>query len=210
MPATVAEAFAAVDVGQDDIVTVRWGTKPARSDSGVYVVSLTNSLDSCQGSLSEPPLAEVEFQRWLDVCPNMTLDDKKPNVRLLMDRVSRFWIPDEVILYVGKATELSTRLPDYYRTSIGKRSPHSGGFFLKLLSNLEKLWVHYAVCKNPESAEDRMLRRFCESVSQGSRRALHDHAHPFPFANLEWPKGTYKEHGLRAAREARKERIEHK
>jgi hypothetical protein len=120
-----------------------------------------------------------------------------------MDRISRFWIPDEAILYMGKATKLSTRLPAYYRTSIGKRSPHSGGFFLKLLSNLDQLWVHYAECNDPETAEDRMLRRFCENVSQVSRIALHDYSHPFPFANLEWPKGTFKAHGLRASREAR-------
>ena len=57
MPTTVAEAFAP-DLGQKDIVTVRWGTKPATSNSGVYVVSLTNSLDSCDGNLNEPPWAE--------------------------------------------------------------------------------------------------------------------------------------------------------
>ena len=203
MPTTAAEAFAATD-GQHDIVTVRWGTKAATSNSGVYIVSLTNSLDSCDGNLSEPPLAEIEFHRWLDVCPNMTLDGMQPTVGQLRDRVSRFWIPNEVILYIGKATELSTRLSDYYRTSIGKRSPHSGGFFLKLLSNLDQLWVHYAECGDPESAEGRMLRRFCENVSQGPRLALQDPAHPFPFANLEWPKGIFKAHGLRAARAARR------
>jgi hypothetical protein len=203
MPATVAEAFAAVDLGHDDIVPVRWGTKPTTSNSGVYIVSLTNSLDSCDGKLSEPPFAEIEFRRWLDVCPNMTLDGMQPSVGQLIDRISRFWIPDEVILYIGKATELSSRLPAYYRTSIGKRSPHSGGFFLKLLSNLDRLWVHYAECDDPESAENKMLLRFCENVSPDSRRTLHDPAHPFPFANLECPKGIFKVHGLRAARERR-------
>jgi len=204
MTLTVAEAFAAIDIGQDEIVTIRWGTKPSTSNSGVYIVSLTNSLDSCDGNLNEPALAEIEFRRWLDVCPSMTLDGIEPCVGQLIDRISRFWIPDEALLYIGKATELSSRLSAYYRTSIGKRSPHSGGYFLKLLSDLEQLWVHYAECNDPESAEDTMLQRFCENVSQGSRRALHDPAHPFPFANLEWPKGMFKAHGLRDAREARR------
>ena len=136
----------------------------------------------------------------------MTLDAVQPSITQLMDRISRFWISDEVILYIGKATELSTRLSDYYRTSVGKRSPHSGGFFLKLLSNLDQLWVHYAECNDPESVEDKMIRRFCENVSQGSRGALHDPAHPFPFANLEWPKGIFKAHGLRDVREDRRKR----
>jgi hypothetical protein len=203
MPVTVAEAFAAIDLSQDDIATVRWRTKPARSNSGVYIVSLTSSPDSFDGKLSKPELAEIEFRRWLDVCPRMTLDGKEPCVGQLIDRIARFWIPDEVILYIGKATDLPSRLDAYYRTSIGKSSPHSGGYFLKLLSNLDQLWVHYAECNDPESDEGTMLQRFCENVSQGSREALHDPAHPFPFANLEWPKGTYKAHGLRAAREPR-------
>jgi hypothetical protein len=201
MPVTVAKAFAAI--GQDDIVTIRWGTKPAKSTPGVYIVSLTSSLDSCDGNLSEPALAETQFRRWLEVCPSMTLDGIVPCVDQLIDRISRFWIPDEVILYIGMAAELSSRLPAYYRTSIGACRPHSGGYFLKLLSNLDQLWVHYAECSDPGSAEDKMLQRFCENVSPGSKRALHDPDHPFPFANLEWPKGTRKAHGLRKAREAR-------
>ena len=44
-----------------------------------------------------------------------------------------------------------------------------------------------------------MLQRFCANVSRDSKQALHDPAHPFPFANLEWPRGPRKAHGLRRA-----------
>ena len=204
MPTTISEAFATVHLVREGIVSARWGTKPTTSEPGVYIVSLTESLDTYDGKLMEAPLAVAEFQRWLDVRPELTLDRIRPTVEQLTDRVRRFWIPDEVILYIGLATSLSTRLQAFYRTPIGARSPHSGGYFLKLVSNLNQLWVHYAQCPDPELAEDGMLRRFCEHVSQNSRRSLKDPAHPFPFANLEWPPGTRKAHGLRGAREAQK------
>ena len=200
MPTTVAEVFAVVGLRREGIV--RWGVKPAVSTPGVYVVSLTESLDTYDGKLTEAPLAKAEFERWLGVCPTLTLDGVRPTVQQLMDRIRRFWIPDEVILYIGLATSLSGRLDGYYQTPIGARRPHSGGYFLKLLSNLDELHVHYTRCPDPDLAEDGMLRRFCKNVSNDSRRALLDPAHPFPFANLEWPRGVRKAHGLRGAREA--------
>jgi len=200
MPTTVAEAFAAVGLVREKIVSVRWGTVPATSKPGAYIVSLTESLDTCNSKLKKAPLAADEFQRWLDRCRELTLDSTRPTVQQLMDRIQQFWIPDEVILYIGLATSLSTRLDDYYQTPIGARGPHSGGYFLKLLSSLDQLWVHYVPCSDFELAEDGMLRRFCEHVSENSRLSLHDPAHPFPFANLEWPRAKRKAHGLLKAR----------
>jgi hypothetical protein len=206
MPTTVAEAFAAVSLSRDGVV--KWGTEPAISKSGVYIVSLVESLDTCDGKLNEAPLERAKFQRWLKVCPELTLDGNRPTVQELMNRIRGFWIPDEVILYIGLAgIPLSTRLGQYYSTPIGARSPHSGGYFLKLLSNRNNVWVHYAQCSDFNRKESGMLRRFCEHVSQDSRRTLKDPVHPFPFANLEWPPGTRKSHGLLRARRCSKENI---
>src|ERR1700722_7411198 len=202
MPTTIAEAFAASDLTRKGVV--RWGTKLPTSEPGVYIVSLTEFLDSFDGRLAEAPLAAPKFERWLRARSQLTLDGKRPTVRLLMDRVRNFWIPDEVILYVGLATSLSNRLGQYYKTPIGARSPHAGGYFLKLLSNLDRLWVHYAECPDFKKAEGEMLQRFCDHVSEDSRRSVRDSARPFPFANLEWPRGTRKAHGIGAAREAKK------
>jgi hypothetical protein len=201
MPTTIAEAFATGSLAREGVV--KWGTEPTTPQPGVYIVSLTESLDNCDGKLIEAPLAAAEFQRWLDVRAELTLDGNRPSIQELMDRIRRFWIPDEVILYIGRATSLSARLQAFYRTLIGARSPHSGGYFLKLLSNLDQLWVHHARCHDPEAAENGILRRFCEHVSQDSKRALKDPVHPFPFANLAWPSGTRKAHGLRGARKAK-------
>ena len=38
-----------------------------------------------------------------------------------MRRVAAFWLRDEVIVYVGRATSLSLRLHQYYRTPVGAR-----------------------------------------------------------------------------------------
>src|ERR1700683_198196 len=201
MPTAIVDGFGAAGLVRDDVV--KWGTKPRTSDRGVYIVSLTDSLDSFDAKRIEAPLAAPEFQRLLNVRPELTLDHNRPTPEQLMARVRGFWIPDEVILYVGLAgSSLSKRVGQYYNTLIGRRSPHAGGYFLKLLSNLNQLWVHYARHPDPELAEDRMLQRFCEHVSQESRLTLLDPLHPLPFANLEWC--ARKTHGLRGACEARR------
>lgn len=201
MPTTVADAFAAAELARDDVV--RWGTEPSTPRPGVYIVSLSASANDTDGSVMSAPLYTQVLEHWLDVRPELTLEGVRPTVQQLMDRVRQFWLEDEVILYIGKATSLSARVEQYYQTPIGARRPHAGGYFLKLLSNLDQLWVHYATCNDPSTAEDSMLQRFCEGVSLASRRQLLDPAHPFPFANLEWPQGVRKAHGLCGAREPR-------
>lgn len=201
MPTTVAEALASAGLTQSSVV--RWGTKPSLSLPGVYVVSLSASVDSTEDSLATAPLTERVFERWLEVRPKLTLDGNRPTIQKLMSRIEQFWLGYEVILYIGKATSISSRVGQYYRTPIGARSPHAGGYFLKLLVDLDALWVHYAPCSEPSTMEDRMLRQFCGAVSTISKSRLRDPAHPFPFANLEWPARTVKDHGIRGAREPR-------
>lgn len=142
MPTTVADAFSAA--GLERQAVVRWGTRPSSRSPGVYVVSLTDSADAIETSLAEAPLAPKAFETWLQVCPDLTLDGVRPTIEQLMTRVRGFWLADETILYIGLATTLSSRLGAYYKTPIGARLPHSGGYFLKLISNLDELCVHYA------------------------------------------------------------------
>ena len=132
MPITVTEAFVAAGLSPGGNVT--WGTKPTTLGSGVYIVSLTESLNSLDGALPRAPLSSAAFERWLNVCPDLTVDGVRPTLEELMRRVAAFWLRDEVIVYVGRATSLSLRLRQYYRTPVGARRPHAGGYFLKLLS----------------------------------------------------------------------------
>ena len=199
MSTSVAAAFRAYNLIPEGMVP--WGTRPPVSESGIYVVSLTPSTAQVDSCLDSAPLNSTKFEEWLERCPDLTLDGTKPTIAQLMERVGRFWFSDEVILYVGLASDLSTRLRNYYKTPIGARRPHSGGYFLKFLSNLDSLYVHYARCADPEQAEHKAIGAFCAHVSPASRSLLHDPTHPLPFANLAWPPGTRKAHGLMGARE---------
>jgi hypothetical protein len=204
MPTTVREAFRAAGLEPDGVVP--WGTPIDEPRAGVYVVSLTIQTDSLEGALAEAPLSMPAFELWLEVRAELTLDGARSDAVLLAERVAGFWLPDEVIVYIGKAASLATRVGDYYTTPLGARRPHAGGYFVKLLSNLGDLYVHYAAGDDPAAAEDAMVQAFCAGVSEETLSALLDPAHPIPFANLEWPQGVRKAHGLRGARESKSPR----
>jgi hypothetical protein len=52
-------------------------------------------------------------------------------------------------------------------------------------------------------SESRMLEAFRDGVSETTLESLVDPGHPIPFANLEWPAGVHKLHGIRGGREGR-------
>ena len=143
----------------------------------------------------------------------LSLDGAKPSLEGLVARLAAFWLPDEVVMYVGLAGrrrrrpargEVAKRVGDYYTTPLGARSPHSGGWPLKTLSCLNELYVHYGFCEDEVAAERAALAGLASQVSPASRAALHDPGNVMPFANLEFPKGTVKAHGIGGAREPRK------
>lgn len=88
----------------------------------------------------------------------------------------------------------------YYRTSLGAKRPHAGGWFLKTVSVIDGLWVHYTPTPDSETAERAMLQGFSRRVSGGTRVQLsYDKERPAPFANLRLYTGKSKNHGLRGA-----------
>lgn len=51
------------------------------------------------------------------------------------DRLATFWLPDEVVLYIGLAgASVRKRVRQYYRTPLGDKRPHAGGWWLKTLT----------------------------------------------------------------------------
>jgi hypothetical protein len=200
MPTTVTELAAAASLRLAGVV--RWGDAIALDAPGVYVVARTPDPDDrCRPSALR--LSTSALDELLTACPALGIDGRRPSRDELGERLSGSWLPDEVALYVGRAsTSVRKRVRQYYRTPLGARKPHAGGWFLKCLTDLEKLFVHYAPTGDPKGDEDVLLRRFCAGVSDASREALADPEHPFPFANLEWPPGTKKRHGISGARAA--------
>jgi hypothetical protein len=110
-----------------------------------------------------------------------------------------YWLPDESIIYIGKATTLGPRLGQYYSTPLGDKRPHAGGHWIKTLSNLNALTVHYSEIEeghDPEQLERRMLVSFSKNVSAQSK-ALHPQPTlAIPFANLEIKGVGRRNHGI--------------
>jgi hypothetical protein len=198
MPSAVREVMGAA--GLEPAGVVSWLDPVPDRSPGVYVVSLSSDPGTTKGGLIRCPLDPGTLEAWLAVRPQLTVDGGRPTVEELSGRLAAFWLPDEVILYIGKAgTSLRHRVDQYYRTPLGARRPHAGGHWLKTLSVLQDLHVYWAPTDEPEPAEDELLRRFCAGVSHRTRGILRDPDHPFPFANLEWPAGTRKQHGIKGA-----------
>jgi len=176
----------------------KWGESPKSRRSGVYLVSLSPSAYTNEGILGQAPVSTENVKAWITRVPEIELDGKTmKSPEPIIARLSGFWLPDESILYIGMTMQpLSKRIGQYYRTDLGKRAPHAGGHWTKTLSILDELVVYYADCDNPDEVEDDLIETFIEHVSEESKSNLHDPRRPFPFANLAYPKGNIKAHGL--------------
>jgi hypothetical protein len=186
LPTSVREVFAAAGLEPEGVVAWRQGIPVSKE--GVYVVALTESTLAIDGELEAAPVSASAIRQLLEVRPELTLDGRRPSADDLADRIASFWLPDETIVYIGKATSLGSRVGSYYRTGLGAKRPHAGGWWLKVLEPdvLARLWVHYARVDHPGVAEDQMMGAFCAGVSAEALATFPDPQHPFPFANLEW------------------------
>jgi hypothetical protein len=216
MPSNVADIFAAAGATPDGVVG--WGTPPAAPTplispaTGIYVVALTDDLESCAAALEAPPISDAAADELLSVRAELTVDGVRPTRDQLVERLAAFWFPDEVVLYIGLAGprknkpapgEVAKRVGEYYDTPLGATGPHAGGWPLKMLSCLPDLHVHYAYCEDVKKAEGDCIGYFAKHVSGESRASLRDPVRVMPYANLEFPKGNAKNHGIRGARAPR-------
>jgi hypothetical protein len=215
MPSTVADIFGAA--GAEPAGVVSWREPPGPPEpaaavaTGIYVVALTDRLDRLEGTRAEAPISTAAVDELLTVRrKELSLDEVlRPKREQLAARRAALWLPDEGVVYIGLAGarkrrplqgELAKRVSDYYATPLGASGPHAGGWPLKTLACLDELYVHYAYCGAVNAAEDACIRRFAEQVSPETRAALRDPVRVMPFANLEFPKGNPKNHGIRGAR----------
>ena len=194
MSLTVKELFDSVDkkiMGQ-----VKWNEKINCRLPGVYCVSISSKEDVLE-TIEEYPVSLNKIEEWIEYVPDMKVDGNRSTVEAVVERLNKFWLPKETILYIGKAgTSLRNRVNQYYTTKLGNRSPHAGGHWLKTLDNLNDLNVFWTTSgdKDAEELEQELLRKFVESINY--KNELYDAEHPFPFANLEHPKGKKKRHGI--------------
>lgn len=182
--------------------SVRWGEKPAERASGVYVVSLHEDPSATEG-LDEAPLDLVAIERWIERVPTLTLSGKRPSPDGVAGHLARWWLADEAIVYIGKATSLHQRLGQYYSTPLGDRSPHAGGHWIKTLAILDTLWVHFSQVPagiDPEDVEQQgLLPAFAAGVSPGTTEVHPEPGRVTPFANLTSDAFGARAHGIRKA-----------
>lgn len=196
MPISVSELFESADLSF--FGPVSWGHRIKDDRPGVYVVSLSSS-PNIKGYIGYEvaPIDLDRVQRWILKVPELKLDGSSPTTEALKERLSKFWFPDEVILYIGRATSIKSRVRSFYRTELGMCRPHSGGHWIKTLFILDELSLFWGWADDPKSMESKLLEIFVNQVSERTRLALQDPDNPFPFANLEHPKGNVKKHGIK-------------
>jgi transcription elongation factor GreA len=166
---------------------VPWGRPVPARGSGVFVVELP-------GPLASPPIELTRVGKWLERVPTLTLDGERPTSRALAARLASFWLPSEVILYVGATKgSIGARVAAMQGTVLGDRRPHSGGHWLHVLTALPTTRVWWAETDAVEEYEDALLGAFAVAVS-GADDASGDVV--LPFANLRRPTGERRASGL--------------
>ncbi len=169
---------------------VRWGM-PARSNRpGIYLVEIP-------APLPRAPVDVSPVGTWIDRVPAMLLDGHRPTGKELTQRLASFWLPDQVVLYVGATTgPLGRRIDELVRTPLGDPAPHPDGRWLKTLRGLDQARVWWAETDAPEEYQDALLAAFSQAVDPAVVSALHDPTVVVPFANMAAPGALPKEHGI--------------
>lgn len=109
----------------------------------------------------------------------------------------------EAVVYIGLAgASVRARIRQFYATQVGARAPHAGGWPVIMLES-RRLWAHYSATAIPSPAEEMMVDYFVEHLPVDVQQALVDPTAPLPFANLRFPPGRRKKHGLRGVKTSR-------
>lgn len=199
---TIREVFEAAGLVASG--RVQWGARVPADVPGVYLVATTPDPDETSSDVAVCPVDVAAVGRLLAVRSEATVDGVPATVKSLSKRLAALWLPNEPVLYIGLAgTSLQNRVGQYYGTKLGARAPHAGGWPVKTLSNLPDLWVHFAACDDPDTAEKLMVVRFVAGVPGEVVAHLHDPSAPLPFANLMFPGGSRKVHGMRGVKAPR-------
>lgn len=195
MPLSIRELFAAADLNPSGVV--QWGELALPNVPGVYCVSWSADAEATRVNRDIYVPSASAYTDLLSVCPRISVDGVLATPSTLAERIGRFWIANEPVLYIGMAgTSIRTRVGQYYSTKLGSRAPHAGGWWLKTLENLDQLYVHFASCDDASTREQTMLAAFATGIDPGHRRQLFDTKRVAPFANIDVGNGPHKRHGL--------------
>lgn len=170
-----------------------WGRPVPARGPGVFIVEAA-------AARATAPIELTRVGKWLERVPDLRLDGERPSSRALSARLASFWLPNQVVLYVGgSTTSVATRIAAMERTELGDRRPASGGHWLQTLSTLRATRLWWATTDAVEEYEDALLSAFVAAVPDADRSTLPAGAEALPFANLRRPTGERRPHGLSGA-----------
>jgi transcription elongation factor GreA len=184
MPTTAQDLFRAIGLLPDG--PMPWGRPVAARGSGVFVVELATPLPAA-------PIALTRVGKWVERVPELRLDGERPTSRALAARLASFWLPDQVVVYIGTAeTSLGGRIAALEATTLGDRRPHAGGHWLRTLDVPPGTRIWWAATDAVEEYEDALLTAFAEGVQDDPP----SDGPVLPFANLRRPTGERRPTGL--------------
>jgi hypothetical protein len=204
MPSTIKDLVEHVGLNINNIKTIKWGQKLECSYSGIYFISMSPKIDVIENVFPNAFFDDGQIKAWINKVKSIEID-RKPGINYteLKDRLNKFWITDENIIYIGQTNckgGLEKRVGQYYNTELGENGPHAGGHWVKTLKNYtDLLFVHYICTNNPLTLEKEILKKFIKQVSFNSLQNIGDSLMPLPFANLEIDKSSRKQHGINRA-----------
>ncbi len=178
--------------------TIKWGTSFIENNNGIYIISTSKNKDFLPENDSPISFNEKQINLWKANAPKLLLNNKILTQKELTNQLSGFWLPDESILYIGKAEKqtLSERICQFYNHKVGKKSPHKGGYWLKLLNDIDNFYIHLFSTKESHEIEEKLLRYFIQNVSEMTKLKLIDNKLCLPFANLQLRSRVVKSHGF--------------
>ncbi len=205
MPLTVSELLESVDLEHKGVFQwvdiENWLSNSRDTYRGIYFISLSRYPNSNDGLKSVAPICRNSVIEWLERVPDLKIDGHHPKSSgELVTRLNEFWLPNENILYIGESGSIKQRIQNLHGHQIGYSSPHSGGHWIQLLSNLDNLYIHYADASNHNeittNIKYRVLAKFMENASAHIDRNSRIANCALPFANIS-TKGCKKSHGFR-------------
>lgn len=169
---------------------VPWGRPVGARGRGVFVVEAA-------GPRTTAPIELTTVGKWIERVPELRLDGERPTSRALARRLGSFWLPGQVVLYVGATTSsIGAKVAAIARTPLGDRRPSAAGYWLHLLTTLPQTRVWWAATDAVEEYEDALLAAFTEGVPADEAATLPEPSLVLPWANLRKPTGERRATGI--------------
>ena len=169
---------------------VVWGRKVPPTGPAVFIVELPEPRATA-------PIELTKIGKWIERVETLKLDGARPSSKALTARIAAFWLPSQVVLYVGAtSSSVGQRVTAMGQTALGDRRPASAGHWLQTLRSLDGIRVWWAPTEATEEYEDAVLTEFAGRVPAADLAGLPDREIVLPWANLRTATGERKATGI--------------